>query len=850
MIKLNVQSLYPYLRLIEHLSRCDRDGKASAKQQVDFPHDQIVTSKIFGSNIPQKEVPNLLSFGTKLNINSEGSEEYLVKLLANTMDLISHDISYLNEEISLDTLLKRMKPIVQKLTSREIQEKLENFVKSLKIEGKDTETMELLLEKEKKELKPLLRSKEMFDFDNYKLESTVNNRNLMTDKNVWEMDPDSPEFERFLAESKESAKDKLEDRIKGIQKDIEKKFEKYEFKKFERTYPPTKKMIKEGSKNYRQTFNFKGDHKWRGDWHSALIHYMECNDYDLFTPDDMRDGKKMKKKDKQAKEKCSDKVTLDKSVTKFIKTIPYGPYRYNNLVAPDESDDDQSDENKTKNEKKWDCWKDNVIEKFDKLLEGLDDDAKYEEKEDDEEDTSRRLLQVRQSEEDLEAIKKTALQPHPKDKELWIKIKKMAKKPSRQLAYRHGSKAEELSLPELLASAHDRHRILSLMRYKENSSQKKRVNRLTKREKKQDDQRKLEASKLEVKTEGDSQNNAVEDSKNFDDEVRVLDKKPQPMGEADDDESEDEPKAPEDKRELSDREKEQIKAVDEAEDKKNDSKPEKRNLGDEDDKETEQNEVSDMDKKQDKKTKKEESKKRALDQDDEEYAADQDKKEADKKKKEDSKKRALEEKAEEKKDDAASTDKKDDTKEETKEAEKTDDKADAKKRRLDDASTDKKDDAAASTDKKDESKEESKEAAKTDDKADAKKRRLTDESYISNYATGSRNRVLQQVEEKNIITPTQEKDLEFPSDLTLKYNETDDELNKGYNLAAHNEEEKNNNDFRRISLNLKGLNENDVNLRFIQKAKIYGWKNKSLLLNSSAIYVAMVLITMYVSTLI
>merc|ERR1712224_561166 len=111
------------------------------------------------------------------------------------------------------------------------------------------ETLELLLEKEKQELKPLLKSKEVFDFDAYRIDSP-NNRNLAGDKNAWEMDPDSPELERF----------------KGIQTDIEKKFEKYEFKKFERTYPPTKKMIKEGSKNYRATFNFTGDKKWRADW--------------------------------------------------------------------------------------------------------------------------------------------------------------------------------------------------------------------------------------------------------------------------------------------------------------------------------------------------------------------------------------------------------------------------------------------------------------------------------------------------------------------------------------------------------------------------------------------------------
>jgi len=83
----------------------------------------------------------------------------------------------------------------------------------------------------------------------------------------------------------------------------------------------------------------------------------------------------------------------------------------------------------------------------------------------------------------------------------------------------------------------------------------------------------------------------------------------------------------------------------------------------------------------------------------------------------------------------------------------------------------------------------------------------------------------------------------------LKYSGDDNEAEKGYNLAAHNEDENSNNDFRRISLNLKGLNQNDVNLRFIQKAKIYGWKNSSTLLNSKTIASTLVLITIWISTM-
>jgi len=144
------------------------------------------------------------------------------------------------------------------------------------------------------------------------------------------------------------------------------KFEKFPMLQFERSYPPTKKMIEEGSSNFKKMWKFKEankDNEWKQDWHMALIHYIECNDYDLYTPENMRSGEKMTKDEKKKKRECNDKLTLKNSVIKQIKKIPYGPYRYNDLVAPGESDDDQSDENETKNEKGWDCWSKNIKKK-------------------------------------------------------------------------------------------------------------------------------------------------------------------------------------------------------------------------------------------------------------------------------------------------------------------------------------------------------------------------------------------------------------------------------------------------------------------------------------------------------
>merc|ERR1712151_1313762 len=137
----------------------------------------------------------------------------------------------------------------------------------------------------------------------------------------------------------------------------------------------------------------------------------------------------------------------------------------------------------------------------------------------------------------------------------------------------------------------------------------KRVKKLNKRMKTEDKQRRLEdaAKNKDGNEKGDAETQAVEEGEDADDSIRVLDKKPQAMGEADVNEAEEEPKAPADKRELTDREKEQIKAVDDAmakqkvtdakQIKTNETKPTKRNLNDDNDKENEEKSVKDMDKK-------------------------------------------------------------------------------------------------------------------------------------------------------------------------------------------------------------------------------------------------------------
>jgi len=97
-------------------------------------------------------------------------------------------------------------------------------------------------------------------------------------------------------------------------------------------------------------------------------------------------------------------------------------------------------------------------------MEGLKDDGEFEEEEDNGEDR-RRLMEVQKSEQEIKNQKYVKLAPHHQDRKLWVKIKRMAKQPTRGLAYASSSNhsdEDELSLHEMIDKAHDRHRILSL----------------------------------------------------------------------------------------------------------------------------------------------------------------------------------------------------------------------------------------------------------------------------------------------------------------------------------------------------------------------------------------------------
>lgn len=463
-------------------------------------------------------------------------------------------------------ILKKFEHKVQKFTARQIAEKLENFVKSLRNEGKDLETMELLLEKEKKDLALLAKPNENYPFDRFTITEDPRERRLQEAN-----EPSDEEMEARILAEKETNGAKLEARINGIKDDLKAKWDNMSFAQFQVSYPMTRRMHKEQSTAFKKAHKWSGDDAWRGDWHKALIHYLECDDYNLTTPKDIEKTSHTTAQ-KDVKRKCGEKIELDKSIKKFVGKIPYGPYKNDVLVAPDSDDDDKSEKVKDTNEKRWKCWEENIIDQLTKLVENMGEDGVYTEpEEEDKKENRRRLMEVQRDQKLVKISEKQSMEPHPKDKELWTKIKRLARKSTRRLAVASYMAKEEESLHDLLDKTHDRHRILSLLRWHENRKQSKRSKKL----RKQLDSASKSTEKTErtllKKSAADSpaaeekrnpmNSQQIENPKNFDNEVRLLPlEKPQPMGEANDDtiKMSDRPKALRNKAHLS---KEEIRYV-------------------------------------------------------------------------------------------------------------------------------------------------------------------------------------------------------------------------------------------------------------------------------------------------
>jgi len=187
----------------------------------------------------------------------------------------------------------------------------------------------------------------------------------------------------------------------------------------------------------------------------------------------------MKKTERDAKANCDDSVELDSSITEFIDDIPYPDFKNNKVFDPEESDEDSSKDDTKATEKLIDCLEDKVLEKFDTLIDGIEtykkdgkEKCRYKKKDD---KKLRRTLRRRERRLEKSASETWAspLSPHPNDKVIYIKIKKLKVNQQRKLAYR-SAKPHEQSLSQLLDKCFDRNRMLSLLRYEEDSSLVKR----------------------------------------------------------------------------------------------------------------------------------------------------------------------------------------------------------------------------------------------------------------------------------------------------------------------------------------------------------------------------------------
>ena len=399
MIKLNTQILYPYFDLIEKQSKCDGNGvvvRAADEFLNKFSKKEILAADQFKFSIKLKEVSKMISFGTNLNINTEGDEIYLAKLLHLIKIAVKGEQSLISQTTTQETasIQKDNRLTSRYYTAVEIKQKFQNFVNSLYEEGNHThENLKFLFEQEKKSLLPTLSKTE----DYPKTESYINNSQnayFQHNRNLQQQGPFRKRQSTRKLEYNEQANDdyatKLENRIKGIKKDIEDKYKNMSPRRFERTYPISKAMLEGTDKNpsiykdrYKETMNY--NELWKKDFHSAIIHYIECDDYDLYNVKEFRDGEELTEKEIKSKKECSDKVFVDRSIQDFIKkNIKYPPLKRVKVFKPGtEKEDDAIDYDKDKkadtafNQKLENSLEDNLLVEFDKLAAGLDEKGKY-----------------------------------------------------------------------------------------------------------------------------------------------------------------------------------------------------------------------------------------------------------------------------------------------------------------------------------------------------------------------------------------------------------------------------------------------------------------------------------------
>jgi len=88
MTKLNVSVVYPYLKLLEVLSRCDKNGKIKDKiETLTFNSSSLLRMEQLPDDSKDLKDPicsKMVSFGSRTNVNSEGDGHYLKALFMRT----------------------------------------------------------------------------------------------------------------------------------------------------------------------------------------------------------------------------------------------------------------------------------------------------------------------------------------------------------------------------------------------------------------------------------------------------------------------------------------------------------------------------------------------------------------------------------------------------------------------------------------------------------------------------------------------------------------------------------------------------------------------------------------------
>ena len=103
-VKTNINYIYPYLNVVEPLVRCTQEGRQT--KQHTYNVQEKFGQKLFHTKIlddlSYDMCPKVLSFGERLNINSQGDAGYVLGIYMNTVDILNQNIDFSQAIVLLD----------------------------------------------------------------------------------------------------------------------------------------------------------------------------------------------------------------------------------------------------------------------------------------------------------------------------------------------------------------------------------------------------------------------------------------------------------------------------------------------------------------------------------------------------------------------------------------------------------------------------------------------------------------------------------------------------------------------------------------------------------------------------